>query len=286
LKNDVLIFNSPPNEVFLPLLLLRQFLHKKNIFVAHGGFFLEQTGFSVNIRKILIKNVLERICNVVSPSHFLHDILLKFFGIESIVIHNGVDLRYIEDVHSQDYQSENNLIFVGLLSKIKGVNILIKAVEKVLDHSSLSCNLYIIGGGELEEHLKNYVSAREINKFITFLGPMDNRQTLSFIKGADVLVLPSYLENCPIVILEAMACGTPVIATNTGGIPEIIENGYNGILVPKHDIDALAEAISFVIQNHTLAKELSKAAKRTVKEKFTLEIMMEKYTKILEDNTI
>jgi phenylacetate-CoA ligase len=142
--------------------------------------------------------------------------------------------------------------------------------------------LYIIGpNGDLSQ---NQIDKIEKVPGVHLCGKVNHETKLSLMKGADMVVVPSLMENFPIVVLEAMACGKPVVATNVGGIPEIIENRCNGILIPPKNSDALAKAISLIIENPAQAKRLGEAAVRTIKENFTLDAMVQKYLKVLGDD--
>jgi len=198
-----------------------------------------------------------------------------------LVIPNGTDLKDIDSYPMARLATKNNILFVGRLAKIKGITTLVDAFS-LLTNANYSYNLYIIGP-------RGDLSQNEIDKMkniprVYVLGRVSHERKFALIKAVDIVVVPSLWENFPIVVLEAMSCGKPVIATKVGGIPEIIEDGYNGILVPKQDGRALAKAVSLLIQNPVEAKKLGEAAYRTVKEKFTIDIMRQNYLKIIKNN--
>ena len=99
-----------------------------------------------------------------------------------------------------------------------------------------------------------------------------------FYQIADIFVLPSRMEGLPNAVLEAMACGLPVVATAVGGSPEIIENGVNGLLVPANDADALATAILNYLQHPRRAQEQGLAARKTVLARYPMDGVAERYS--------
>ena len=281
MESKVLIFNSPPIGLFSLILLLGWIARKRIIFIVHGGIFIEPKGIcAIMWRSFLVKAIKITKSIVVTPSHHMAKILMQFFGIKSIVIHNGVDMKYIENIPQSYFSTKNNLIFVGHIRAIKGIHVLIKAIENLHRMGAL-CNLYLVGTGELEESLKDYVRKRRLSNIIHFLGSLNNKQTLSLVKAADIFILPSYWETFPLSLLEAMACGKPVVATNVGGISEIVKDRYNGILIPKGDHVALAKAIRFLLENSAYTKKLGEKAKKTIDKKFSLNIMIRKYLCLL-----
>ena len=133
------------------------------------------------------------------------------------------------------------ILFVGNLIPIKGVDTLINACGKLAaDKIAFSC--YVVGQGPLKSHLDHQIRAAELIDRVKLLGPKPHNQLPDWYRAANVLVLPSHSEGMPNVLLEAAACGTRFIASNVGGIPELVQ-GRNGRLVPPADIEALAQAI-------------------------------------------
>jgi len=282
MRSQILIFNSPPVGLLFLILLIGWIMRKRILFIVHGGIFIEPRNVYQTLwRVVLVKTIKMTKMIIVTPSHSMAKILKEFFGVRSMVIHNGVDLKYIEGIPPYKLATNKNIVFVGHLEAIKGVHVLIKAAE-TLHEIGFSCNLYVIGAGKLEKLLKKYIEKRGLSGIIHFLGPLSNRQALSIVKAADVFVLPSYWETFPTALLEAMACGKPVIATNVGGIPEIIKDRHNGMLVPKGDHLALANAILFLFKEPAYAKRLGEEAKRTIEKRFSLDVMLHKYIHLLK----
>ena len=140
--------------------------------------------------------------------------------------------------------------YIGRLSPEKGPDVLIDAMNQLLrsdPHSSIQ--LSFVGAGPMLRHLRRRVRGFSLERIVTFHGEQDHRDIPDWISASDVICVPSLREGCPNVILEALASGRPVVASNVGGVPELLD-GRNGILVPPGDPDSLAHAIRRVLREH------------------------------------
>ncbi|MHB8624061.1 MAG: glycosyltransferase family 4 protein [Sulfuricaulis sp.] len=140
-------------------------------------------------------------------------------------------------------------VFVGKLVPIKGVNILIAAWARLHDSGAVteSDQLVIIGEGKCREALEGQVSDAGLIDRVRFIGSIPHHEVSRWIAAADTLCLSSHNEGTPNVIVEAMACGVPVVATGVGGVPEIVIEGVNGRLVKPGDPAEFAQAIQRVL---------------------------------------
>ena len=129
----------------------------------------------------------------------------------------------------------------------------------------------IAGAGPEERKLKRYTETLGIKKDVHFLGYVRDEVELSRLyQDSDVFILPSYTEGVPKVILEAMANGLPVVATSVGGIPEIIQDGLNGLLVPSGDAEAICDSVYRLLKDEELRMRMRESAIETGR-KYTLE---------------
>lgn len=161
------------------------------------------------------------------------------------VLYNGIDAArfYSADIFASrsDLSRLRKLLFVGNLKRDKGVMELLQAFL-ALDNR-VDCQLTIVGDGSMRREMENLVRIQDQTANIHFAGSLPHAALPDLMRAADLLVLPSYREGVPNVILEAMACGLPVVATSVGGIPEIVEPDITGLLVPEKNVDALKQAI-------------------------------------------
>jgi glycosyltransferase involved in cell wall biosynthesis len=141
---------------------------------------------------------------------------------------------------------KNVVLFVGALYPLKGPHILLHAIQKIVKRHSDVIFLFL-GGGDVKKY-KSLAEKLGVQRFVRFYGYVRRNLPLYF-KAADIFVLPSLSECFPLVSLEAMACGTPVVASRVGGIPSIVEDGENGLLVPPKNPGKLADAIIYLLEN-------------------------------------
>jgi glycosyltransferase involved in cell wall biosynthesis len=165
---------------------------------------------------------------------------------------------------------ERVILAVGRLSKEKGHVGLVHALERLRrDATALSFRLVVVGEGPERERVEAAVSSSGLSDRIVFAGHASDVRP--FYAMADVLALPSHSEGSPLVLLEAMAAGVPVVATAVGGVPEVATDGETALLVPPHDASAFANALARVLADETLARSLAEKAAAHVAERFSPE---------------
>lgn len=175
--------------------------------------------------------------------------------------------------------------FVGRLSEEKSVKTLINAIA-IVARSHPDVKLSIVGTGPNESELKAQCNELNLNSNISFEGYKAN--SFESLRNMDVFVLPSRTEGCPIVVLEAMAMGLPVIATNVGGNPELVIDGKTGYLVPVDSPESVAANIEKLISNRSLSRELGQNGKNRAFTEFHPASFTSKlqnlYSKLSESN--
>lgn len=176
----------------------------------------------------------------ITPSQYMKNTLIRghYHSDKIITIPNFIDLN---KVSYPDYKKDNYFCYIGRLSKEKGVETLLKAVTE-LDYS-----LKIIGGGPLEEYLK---CKYENKNNIVFCGQLEWDAIRPLLEHARFTVLPSECaENNPLSVIESLCLGTPVLGANIGGIPELIDNGINGMTFESRNIEDLKNKIEEMMQH-------------------------------------
>lgn len=157
---------------------------------------------------------------------------------------------------------------VGSLTWRKGVDIFLQAAARVLQQDG-SGAFVIAGSGMLEEELKRLSRQVGVNAKVRFLGHISENEMARLYRVLDIFALASFNEPYGMVLLEAMACGKPVVATKVGGIPEIVVDSETGLLVPPKDPEALSEAMLTLLRNPDLCRRMGDAGRRRVKQNFT-----------------
>ncbi|HET7717479.1 MAG TPA: glycosyltransferase family 4 protein [Bauldia sp.] len=161
-----------------------------------------------------------------------------------------------------------HIVFLGALGERKGTPQLIAALGNMADRPDWTAT--IAGNGAVEDS-REAVARLGIADRVAIPGWLDPDAVRGLIEGADVFVLPSFAENLPMSVLEAMACGTAVVATPVGAIPDVIVDGSNGLLVPPGDVDALTKAIRKLLDDPDLRQRLGEAALETHRERYNIE---------------
>lgn len=164
-------------------------------------------------------------------------------------------------------ESDKVLVFIGSLSEDKGVVELLTAFTKLIPNKE-HLHLMIIGNGPEKTRIQNDADTLIDDGKVHIIGERAHREIPKYLSAADLFVLPSYSEGLPNVILEAMACNLPVIATRVGGIPEAVEDGKSGILVEKKDAVSLKGAIEYLLDNEARAREMGVFGRRIAETKF------------------
>ncbi|CAO5683058.1 MAG: D-inositol-3-phosphate glycosyltransferase [Holosporales bacterium] len=181
------------------------------------------------------------------------------------VVHN---VSCFPAVKSQKKINSNSLVVVGTLSffsPVKGHIYLIEAI-RILKKLGINISCYIGGSGPLESELKQMVFDLGLDDSVVFLGKIENQ--ISFFEKLDVFVFPSLHEGLPYAILEAQSFSLPTIATTVGGIPELIEDGVNGFLVPSASSELLAKSILQLITSSALYDEMAANTFLTAERRF------------------
>lgn len=184
------------------------------------------------------------------------------------VIHNGIkDFTLLP-------QKPRETLSVGTIAelhKIKGLDILLKSWSKFIKKHE--AQLTIIGTGEERDNLERLAKELEISNSVDFRGYIEDAR--SHLLEFDIFILPSRSENLPYALLEAGFAGLPVIASSVGGIPEIVESGISGVLVPTEDSETLFSSLVLLSEDETLRTRLGTALKASTQEKFSFSKMIE-----------
>lgn len=252
-------------------------LHCQSIFSGIAGFSIKKVlkipyiiygrGSDVNSNWIL-KNRVSRITlgnadSIVALSSDMKEKLAKIGGKNICIIPNGIDLENYGNQCRNEMRNKMKIrpadkiiIYVGRLHQIKGIEYLIKALE-ILKVQSFDFKLLVVGYGDRKSELEKMASNLGLEDEIIFVGKVPNSDVPKYLSAADIFVLPSLSEGFPTVILEAMASGLPIIATNVGAATDIIENGKNGFLVEPKDSKEIAHKILSIFGDKDLYHNIS-----------------------------
>lgn len=223
--------------------------------------------------------------NIIAVSEAVRNYVIRWHRINPtkvVTLYNGIDIeKYKSNKNGDCFLNKFNLDknrltigFIGRLVEVKGLGYLLDAAAEIIKEKK-GVQFLIVGDGPLKGMLQKKASDLGINKHIIFTGYQQNvHEILGVI---DILVISSLSEALPTVILEAMASGKPVIATNVGGISELVVNGENGILVPPRDIRALVEAIAELSESSDKRRIMGENGRQIVTKQFSIEKMIRDY---------
>jgi glycosyltransferase involved in cell wall biosynthesis len=226
---------------------------KKIIYHIHGGGFKEFYNTRDVISKCMIKTLLANTDIVICLSQSWYEYFRKNFKTKSLAILPNI-IDYPEIVQNTKKTSSINFLFFGLICKAKGTFDLINVIAKNKESYRGRVKLIIGGNGEIQE-LMTLINNNHIEDIVEFLGWVDSNKKVAVLNNTDVLILPSYNEGLPISILEAMSYGKAVIATRVGGIPEIVKQNMNGLLVEPGNLVQIEQSINNFLEHPELVKK-------------------------------
>lgn len=243
--------------------------------------------------------ILRRVDKIITVSDSVkHDVIETNWNMDPskvVSVRNCIDPTMIDDINVSKMNarlrlgiSEDEVVYgtVGRLVSTKGQTYLIEAFSQI--HKKMpNARLVIVGEGPLFRKLAKLAEELEVSSRVIFAGYRED--VLELIRGFDVFVLPSLAEGLSIALLEAMASGLPVIASEVGGIPEVFGNSHCGRLVPPKDATALSVAmVEIGLLDNDHKKRLGKEGRRKIEEEFTADVMIrqiqEIYDSVLQGN--
>ena len=278
INNEILKYGKPDiihSHLAYPAGFLGTIIQKRkkipNVLTEHTWI---QKYFRSWIHKQCVLYTLKNAVAIVSVSNALKDNIGQFCKRNISVVPNVVDVERFK-ISEKTKSGQLNIGLLGGLGNFrKGLDILLKAVSILNDKDLL---LHIGGDGQLLGHFKNLAKELKVEERCRFYGELQPSEILEFYSSIDIFVLASRDETFGVVIIEAMACGLPVIATKCGGPEEIITDD-TGILVEKEDPEALARAISFMSENMSSYK--SDLIRKYAYEKYGKDAFVENITKL------
>lgn len=281
---DLWIFFIGGEGLVLPMLTAK--LLRKNVVIASAGSGLkvaQAQGDPLAKVSALLQNVTYRLSDrIIMYSERLVEehSLQKYRNKISIAQEHFVDFDKFKVKNKFD--ERGNLIgYIGALSKAKGVPNLFEAIPRVLARKS-DVEFIIGGEGQLKGKIEKYLEEENLNSEARFVGWIPHDELPDYLNKLKLLVLPSYTEGLPNIILEAMACGTPVLATPVGGVPDVIKEGETGFVMENNSPECIATNVIRAL-SHPRLGEIAHNACSLVEREYTYDKAVERYRKILGD---
>lgn len=258
---------------------------------SHVHTYLPYINFSkldVKISSLLERSGINNSDLIISPSKSTAEEAHKWLNItnEIKILPNSINLTYVNyQLLLMEKHNQNDVVkilFIGRVDELKGVKVL-DDIVRLLRQKNGNWELSIIGNiGVNEIDYPNLFIEAPKNVKINWLGEQRNDQVYRFLSLSDIFLFPSHTENCPMVVLEAMASGLPVIASSVGGIPEIISSGVDGVLCTSSDPFAFCEAIISLSDPH-LRESIGKNAHLKIERCFSSKVIAQKWLDLCMD---
>jgi glycosyltransferase involved in cell wall biosynthesis len=241
------------------------------IFTPHGFIHTKKNMMAKRIHDVIMKRVIQKadFCTMLTQ---LDKKDYERLGVEKkrlVEIPNGVNTKKYTNVSKTESENfkrkynikDNTILTVGRVHKSKGIQYILDAIK------DLDCNLLVVGpDGGYKEELEKQIEEYSIRERIIFTGPVSNEELVAAYNVADIFVLASEWEGFGLVAIEAMASGTPVITSNRGALPYLINNNKNGFLIEYKDIEQLKNKIKYLLSNKVKQKNFITEGKKTAQK--------------------
>jgi len=265
-KYDIVHVHLFPSAMFSAIASFFVPKNVKFVFTEHSVYNRRRSSKIFKLLDIFIYN---RYSKIICVSNQVRLNLIKWLPKleEKIdIIFNGTP--FIESEEDQ-FLKQYDILFVGRLERIKGVETLIEAINIINLRYDKVVRVAIVGDGSFRKQLEEIVKRLKLNDYVKFLGTRKDINEL--MKSSRIFVLPSNWEGLPMAILEAMSMRLPIVATDVGGIPEIIKDGENGLLVPPRDSRILAKTIFQLLIDKNLQTRLTQSAYKKVRKEYSIQ---------------
>jgi glycosyltransferase involved in cell wall biosynthesis len=222
--------------------------------------------------RLLCKSIFRK-AHVIFLSDRLKEDAIEFVRTPPLVVNNGIPDEIAIRTNAASNNSPVRILYLSNYVRSKGILDLVDALEIVArTHKDFHCDLVGKPFDISNEFLTDYVRQKGLSDKVTVHGARYGEEKTGFLKNADIFILPSYNDAFPLVILEAMKFALPIISTFEGGIPDIVDDTIDGLLIPKRDIGMLSEKITFLLDHPAERVRLGNAARRKFLDKFTLAV--------------
>lgn len=261
----------------IPFIYLTKIFGKKLVIHQHGGnfkeFFYTECGKK---RRRFIQKTLEKADVFPVVAAYLGDIFKEIISEEKvIVLPNAIEVPK----RIKEKEAGQKLLFLGRLCKEKGIRELLEAVSE-LKQKYAELELYL-GGVWVDSELKEL--ADKYREFVYQLGWIDREEKEKYLQECNIFVLPTYFEGLPMSLLEGMVYGCACIASEVGGIPQVIDHGVDGILIQPKNKEELKMALSELLQDFSLQQKLGEAGRNKVEQEFELSKSVDRLVNIYQD---
>ena len=274
---------------FILPMVLAKFLKKRTIIVLTGSVFSMYRRKEIsNFEKVIltyISEILEKISYHISDRIIVYsksqkENINKYRNKISIAHEHFLDFDKFK-IKKEIGERDNLVGYIGRLSEEKGVLSFVKAITEILEKEN-EIKILIGGDGQLRDEIERYLEDENLNDKVKLVGWIPHDELPDYLNELKLVVLPSYTEGLPNIMLEAMACGTPVLATPVGAIPDVIKDEKIGFILENNSPECIVKNVLRALEHPDLERIVENAM-ALVEREFTYEVAVEKYRKILEN---
>lgn len=255
------------------------------VFTAHGWAFTSGISLAKRIIYVAIEHMMLGITRkVICVSEFDRQLAKRWFlhnYNRVVTVHNGIVDKAFNGNLVREYSLPLKLISVARFSHPKKNMELIKAVEQINKLYSDNLQLNMVGDGPLLSEAQAYVTAHKLENEVHFLGSRTDVDDI--LNQNDIFCLISNYEGLPISIIEAMRAGMPIIASDVGGVNELVQDGVNGFLIPRGNISELVEKLKYILDHKELIKFMGEASRKIYEEEYTADRMNQKILSVYNE---
>ncbi|MCC6019040.1 MAG: glycosyltransferase [Candidatus Verstraetearchaeota archaeon] len=282
-EKDIVLFLG----IYQPISLLSVKLRKCPSIIFGGGFditrsvmqnkffntiyFFFRWSFQIGMLKLFDRIILE------SPS------VKDFYNLDKFskkLLYAHLFIPSIFTLTNPFNKRDIDLAFMGVLSKEKGIIEFLKSCN-ILKNKNVAIRVVIWGDGVLKDQVEQYINKNNLSAIVQLKNFVDSHEVPKMLNKIKLLVIPSYSEGLPNMLLEAMACGTPVLATPVGGIPDVVKEGETGFLLKSNNPEHIAERVIELLNKPELLEKVSISSHNYIKKSFSYEKTLENWQKIL-----
>jgi glycosyltransferase involved in cell wall biosynthesis len=260
----------------VPFVILSKLFKKKVILHLRGGYFREFYNSSGRIMRYVVEKTLAKIDRMIVLGECLKVLFDGLIPAEKLsVVPNGTNMSFDSSAGTNHHNDDFVVLFLSNLIETKGFKeVLFSAKDVINQYQNVR---YVFAGDwrkqEDKTECERYIQKEQIGDHVDFVGGVTGRQQVKLLQEADVFVMPTYypMEGHPWVIVEAMAAGLPIIATDHGCIRESVIDNENGFIIPKRDHKAIVEKLSVLIEHPEQRRKMGRKSRQFYEDNFTKE---------------
>lgn len=284
-KPDLVHIHSSFNGSFyrkLPFIYLSSWWHKPVVNHVHGSAVDELYVNAGEKKKRLVENVFNKCDKLIVLSDEWKQVFEQFINSNKIVVIENYSILHDENRNKKDSR-QIKILFLGFLSKAKGCYDIPLIVKNVVEEFS-NVEFILAGDGNPVEvsHIKSLIELNHLQKYISLPGWIRDEKKEKALSEADIFMLPSYGEAMPMSILEAMGYGLPVISSNVGGIPQLIQQNVNGMMCDPGDIEGFTGALKTLLKDKDLMKTMGNNSLKIIEQRYSLDLHIQKISDLYE----